>query len=592
MGLWVQLAAVTTVLVSTCVSLSAHAWVITEHTRLTFESVQKLSKPHRAALQAAWGLAREHTPQARQHLCKEVASAAIVNETGKRWCVSMSTLPAVAADHSCSPSDLSQILADEPWIYDVLLEGRRVGADIAAAADDAAALYDIRRDHDLLLQSVDADYADRAEVSSAHYQLVRRSNALQEYLRDMLASGELSNTASLYAAYHAAALVAAARAARGDLSAPAVATWTWRAFVTESFALHFLEDAFSAGHVVGSWGGVAMRKGTHDYYSRFGLEVATWAGEPYVAHGDIYLTDRDAQVVARAGERSLRQLAQVLAPLSGASVSAETAATIRAAALVPAVWDLNVCTTQTLSGLERLATARFLRDVWNETPRPPRSSPAAPRVRTEYGLFIGVSTAAGGSSLWATDGRPAEGDVQGRFGLGLGFSGDGMLSSLMTGRAFVEVVALGRQNFSLGESSVGVGFRVHTPWTFIPGDAIITIPLAYAAKVAWPARQAFLGGALRLNAPVSLGEGARFQFIGGRELTAVWFFTQGAGAVRRVGRWQIQVPAFQLAIDEHFYQSFGNQWTIDLGAQIASEPGLPTFIGPYLTASFIARYFP
>ena len=41
----------------------------------------------------------------------------------------------------------------------------------------------------------------------------------------------------------------------------------------EAFALHFLEDGFSAGHVAGIWGNAALRKGTHDYYDEHGLEV-------------------------------------------------------------------------------------------------------------------------------------------------------------------------------------------------------------------------------------------------------------------------------------------------------------------------------
>jgi hypothetical protein len=65
-----------------------------------------------------------------------------------------------------------------------------------------------------------------------------------------------------------------------------------QALATESFALHFIEDAFSAGHVAGSWGGVAERKGTHDYYCEAGLDGSTWAGTLQTLKGDAHMRPR------------------------------------------------------------------------------------------------------------------------------------------------------------------------------------------------------------------------------------------------------------------------------------------------------------
>jgi hypothetical protein len=39
----------------------------------------------------------------------------------------------------------------------------------------------------------------------------------------------------------------------------------------EAFALHFLEDAFAAGHVAGAWGDSSQRQGTHDFYNAAGV---------------------------------------------------------------------------------------------------------------------------------------------------------------------------------------------------------------------------------------------------------------------------------------------------------------------------------
>ena len=58
----------------------------------------------------------------------------------------------------------------------------------------------------------------------------------------------------------------------------------------EAFAEHFLEDMFAAGHVAGSWGNAAERKGTHDFYNQHGSRgPQPGAGEETVLFGDGFL---------------------------------------------------------------------------------------------------------------------------------------------------------------------------------------------------------------------------------------------------------------------------------------------------------------
>src|SRR4030095_7977370 len=73
----------------------------------------------------------------------------------------------------------------------------------------------------------------------------------------------------------------------------------------EAFALHFLEAACAAGHVAGSWGEVAERKGTHDYYNEHGLDAESWDREPMQLFGDGHMQKEDLERAGRAVGTSL-----------------------------------------------------------------------------------------------------------------------------------------------------------------------------------------------------------------------------------------------------------------------------------------------
>ncbi len=587
-------ASIVTVLVS-LISSRAEAWVITEHEDLTALAVAALATEaprHHAALAAAWSRAQRHAPWSQGRLCNHFGETS----TDAR-CIRFAALPALAADHSCSPADLRQILAEREWLDDVMAVAKGLRASVHKAQGDAAVLRDVLSDLDILLQIADTAYATRAQVSTAHFQLARRSQALTDHLHDALAPGEVSNTAALFATYHAAALAEAAEAAALSSQGRPAGERALRAFLMESFALHFLEDAFAAGHAVGSWGDEAQRKGTHDYYNRYGLDVTTWTGESYVAHGDIFMTTWDERAVARAVTASLRQLAEVLAPFAGPPhpVDAERArsrlASIRR---VLPHGELDACTTATTPPtLDALAEAPFLREVWRHTPRPPRRMPSIPRFRVEFGPFLGLSASGGGGAVWATDGRPPEGLLRGRLGIGGGFTGDGMFSQLMTGRVFGELLAAGTYNVTTHESASGIGFRFHAPYTFVPGDFVIGLALAFGPpRLAWMLQQAALGGAHRLNSVVPINETARFQFIGGREVSMVWYFPRGQPPAERTWRYEVLIPAFQVSLLGGFHQEIGSQWTFDLGLEVNHESGQPLYAGPYLTGTFFGRYIP
>jgi hypothetical protein len=113
------------------------------------------------------------------------------------------------------------------------------------------------------------------------------------YARLVFGPGAELNAMGTYVWYHLRALAKAARIARGDLASAARAQAALAALADEAFALHFLEDSCAAGHMAGTWGEAAVRKGTHDYYNERGLEMVTWNGRRFVGQGDAYMRPQD-----------------------------------------------------------------------------------------------------------------------------------------------------------------------------------------------------------------------------------------------------------------------------------------------------------
>jgi hypothetical protein len=81
------------------------------------------------------------------------------------------------------------------------------------------------------------------------------------------------------------------------------------ALMFNSFADHFLQDAFAAGHmsVVRTWRGL-NNKGTHDYYNRVGLSVSNKLGQQWHTYGDSSYDSTTFAMAINANIRSLQEL--------------------------------------------------------------------------------------------------------------------------------------------------------------------------------------------------------------------------------------------------------------------------------------------
>ena len=118
----------------------------------------------------------------------------------------------------------------------------------------------------IALARADPAYASRAGANNAHFLLPRGGQDFLGYLDAALDRATVPNSAATYFFFHGAAMVWR-RAPSGD-AGPEAAARARLILALEAFAEHFLEDMFAAGHVAGSWGNVAERKGTHDFYNR------------------------------------------------------------------------------------------------------------------------------------------------------------------------------------------------------------------------------------------------------------------------------------------------------------------------------------
>jgi hypothetical protein len=518
----------------------ASGFVFSEHRSIAGAAIAGLDPERSVALAKRWALARESYEL---RLCAEPWTG----EGGlERSCIDLATWSAVGGDHSCSPAELLAAVLDGP-----LLPKKCAIVDIEAKALAAATRDDQRRNASaraqIATQRIDPSYAKRAGANNAHFLLPRRGEVdLAAYLDLALDRTSEPNSAATYAFFHGAAMALAART--DPASAGREASERARLILAlESFAEHFLEDMFAAGHVAGSWGEVAERKGTHDFYNRTGLEIRSWDGKERVIFGDAFLQPEGLE---RAAEAIRESLGQVL--------TAWTAGTeARAAGLASSVPEeassgrYDVCASRSAPDWDVPdALIPWFRSVTQRVPVPFRGAGpgSLPRVHAEIGpygaLVAGGSLAGSGGSFDGLDtgGQLIDSLALGlRFGLGLEQlltdSGDGLMflegGVAMSSREATDCpeCAGGHDNiFPRIPARTGLSVRLRLPYYVVPGDLVLAAPfllLLAPDKLPEMAAAAATGGLLpwqrKFHTPVG-----SFQLMLGREVGATFYgFTGG-----------------------------------------------------------------
>jgi hypothetical protein len=508
-------------------SNDAVAWVYPEHRKIALLAIQNLNSEQRALFEQLWAQAR--IGYATRLTATVIDTAQSLEPTQ----LDFASWAAIAGDHSCSPKDMLQSVSHSGWILKVADVAARLEVNLKRSNDG---LYtNAIRDSDIRLQCADVDYAARAGSNNVHFLLARSEVEieLEKYMSDCLMRGAPLNAVAAYTWFHQSALVKAQRYANGNLSNTQKSAVILASLADEAFALHFLEDAFAAGHIVGTWGNASLRKGTHDHYNERGVEVQTWERKKMLAKGDAYLRAQDAEVAADAVQRSLLQLIAA----ANRKLPIEPEEILLDSAFGPDT--LDVCKNSFLPS--RTLTRELVREVLLKTPIPGLAAGEGelPRFRAELGLFAGVSTSLNVSTV-----SGGFGTVQNKGGgIGgletnamIGYGLDGVLNQSGDGLIFLQVgwrqdapsshqfinqdptsPATSITSVIPGRSAYNI--RLRLPFWLLPGDLLVVGPIL--ALVSPKALQqmavgAVNGGAISWQSGIRTGIG-RFQFILGRE---------------------------------------------------------------------------
>jgi len=543
------------------------AWVYPEHRDISILAVQNLDPARKAIFDSLW---REARRTHEHRLCEQGADG---TQGLKPACIDWAALAAIAGDHSCSSQEMSVIVLESEWILavagiaaqlkvdlshiDILPPASHVPGDQSPILDfqrrmqsesARAARINSLRTADIRMQRADPEYASRAQFNNAHFLLARPRTDIspKEYLELAFRPGSELNAVGVWEWYHLSAMQKATRLAKDKLPPEERQMLVLSMLLDEGFALHFLQDLFSAGHVAGAWGNPSQRKGTHDLYNEAGLEVFLWLADKQsmVLMGDAHMRPVDAEHAAVAIRTSLEQVLDTAVGLSRPSNMPYTPA----APSEPDAFDAckNDTVIQRPEGLRATPEAGQLSaEVVRTTPMPGLGPGlgAMPRFRSELGRFMGLAGMIDGRSISSGFAGSEGGGIIGgldlsvRVGMGL----EGVLDDSGDGLIFLSVGLRGdtssSNRFSQQGGSVtaavpshtGISTRVRMPFFLIPGDLFLLSPLYFIApdRYMQMAVTAGNGGLVPWQSGWATPIG-RFQFVLGRELGVTFFGLDGA----------------------------------------------------------------
>ena len=511
-------------------SLETNAWVYPEHREIGLIAIGNLNTDYRNILNNLW-------LEARVGYEKRLTENVIVPDQGlKPTQLDYASWFAISGDHSCSGENLLYNVLQTDWILKVADIAAKLKIEIADAKTPSSHINAIR-ESDIRLQRADLEYATRAGSNNVHFLLARPTvnTTAAEYLRACLLKGVPLNALGAYAWFHISAVYKAARYAKGGLSETEKSKLILSALADEAFALHFLEDVYAAGHIAGTWGVSAIRKGTHDYYNEKGLEVATWKGEHMVVKGDAYMRKMDADLAALNVRKSIEQF------LDAASGKLKLDTNDDQYSLTDQPDSFSVCKNNFM--LQRQTEANFVLPILENTPIPGLATGAGelPRFRSEFGTFFGFSSSISASSVNGGFGKnQTQGGGVGSVDANLrwGFGLDGVLNQAGDGLVFLQAgwrldgattnTFTDPYNSSIAHNSLSAAipgrsaynFRIRMPFWLLPGDLLVFGPIIYLISPKTAASMAVIagnGGLIPWQSGISTTIG-RFQFILGREI--------------------------------------------------------------------------
>lgn len=251
----------------------AKAWYFPEHTVLAHEGLMQLPPELREIIRGAVVTANDEDGLG---LCEAIdvpfekittakpLTTDMIRVSSSAYCVPYAATAALAGDHASSAQELRTVLRTKKGIEIVsaaAFEWRRFQESLERLPNTSLERMSFVHALDVAFYFVDPGYERRAQETRAHFADPARSlGALLRAAED----GDLDNALGQFLVHHARSLELAARGALGE------------ALLEHGFALHFIQDAFAAGHLIGTSWSVSneSQRRRHDYYDARGLEVA------------------------------------------------------------------------------------------------------------------------------------------------------------------------------------------------------------------------------------------------------------------------------------------------------------------------------
>lgn len=578
-----------------------------EHAIIGRVATSALHGPRAEALALGW----------KEVFARESKADRLCGEFGARdadaLCVDLPMMAALAGDHSCSAESLVATI-DAPWLQPLLRHFADNYKQIVSIEPPGSRVSLWHAGH-IGAQAIDVEYLSRAKQNGSHFMLPRvTSPAARPWLYDyqqaklhytvppkaedpyqyfsrVAGKGAESNAVGLYVEYHAAALAKAAQARctagkDGACEHPDAAR---EALLNEAVALHFLEDSFSAGHVVGTLhgGNKAQRVGTHDHYCEHGMTASTWAGSTYSAFGDAHMMHADVEHASKAVIDSIGQVADAL-------LSADQALATSCAAITPP----DVCEAAEVPGV-LTECVKHMYPVLLQLPTPPLSETSVLGVRSEVGAFARFATGTG-IGLGLTSEAAAAGHMALDASAGFGVSLVGLTTSHSDSTSFAQlgIAAASRQTRSFCISCVddsrsvgprfGGSLRLRMPYYIIPGDFLL-FGLFYAAGVekAWKGVTGAAEGGIwwRWQRVFPVWHNATLQIVAGREIAGTIYADVNQKDGTTVGSWSMDIPFLESVLVRRFSENSTNHVAAQLGYRLERSRNEQT--GDHLTSHYL-----
>ena len=581
------------------------AWVYPEHREITLIAINDLEPVHGQVLAELWASAR----LGHESRLNSLPADSTLGEKPDN--IDYAAWPAIAGDHSCSPHMLLQTVLQADWILGVADVAARLKRRLNEAGWERHYRINVLRDSDVELQKVDVDYVTRAGSNNVHFLLARPDVSIDAltYLNGCLKEGAELNAIGAYAWFHFSALIKASQLNNENLTPDQHSDLARAVLADEAFALHFIEDVFAAGHVAGTWGSAALRKGTHDYYNEMGLAVNTWNGESMVLLGDAWMRPDDAIRAAEVVRASLEQVLDA-ANDQEQSIDSNTENLIFTDRIRFNVCKLNFMPQRTVD----MKYGQNLAKILVKTPAPGLAEGLGdlPRFRSEIGPFMGIMSALYGGThsgglIYNQSDAGGIGGIEMAFRIGFGIegvmneSGDGLVfldlgireDAASSSRIFnaEEAKEFGDITAVIPSRSAYLA-RLRMPYWLLPLDLLLTAPILIFTSPTTLTNMAIVagnGGLIGWQSGIATSIG-RFQFLLGREFS-VYFYGYGSKKDRGLAYYEsnnlyelllidIRTLRLDFPIFEYRpFRSFSRDQSSSLDIQITAGIEFPIHVG-------------